>query len=134
MSEKEKRMICFDLMFVLLDVRYGFMSECVQKYGDSTAWNLLNDVFDFLPLGALIDDKIFCVHGGLSPHCASLNQIRILLRGQDVPLEGLVAGTIRLHLNVRLLVFSAILFCLYYFSLSLSLSRLYTHTIEFLNV
>ncbi|XJO73353.1 hypothetical protein BDV3_004352 [Batrachochytrium dendrobatidis] len=39
-------------------------------------------------LSAIIDDKIFCVHGGLSPSINTLDQIRIIDRKQEVPHDG----------------------------------------------
>ena len=46
---------------------YGFYTECVRKYGSSHVWTYFTDMFDFLTLSVVIDDKIFCVHGGTSP-------------------------------------------------------------------
>ncbi|KAI0318890.1 Metallo-dependent phosphatase-like protein [Amylostereum chailletii] len=43
---------------------YGFYTECVRKYGSSRVWTYFTDMFDFLTLSVVIDDKIFCVHGG----------------------------------------------------------------------
>lgn len=44
-------------------------------------------MFDYLPLGAIIDskvysilDKVFCVHGGLSPEIKTIDQIRTIDR------------------------------------------------------
>ncbi|KAH8993345.1 Metallo-dependent phosphatase-like protein [Lactarius hatsudake] len=45
---------------------YGFYTECVRKYGSSRVWTYFTDMFDFLTLSVVIDDKIFCVHGGQS--------------------------------------------------------------------
>lgn len=49
---------------------------------------LFTDLFDFLPLTALIDNQIFCLHGGLSPSIDTLDNIRALDRIQEVPHEG----------------------------------------------
>lgn len=44
---------------------YGFYTECVRKYGSSHVWTYFTDMFDFLTLSVVIDDRIFCVHGGM---------------------------------------------------------------------
>lgn len=67
---------------------YGFYDECLRKYGSVNVWRYCCEIFDYLSLSALIDDKIFCVHGGLSPAILSLDQIRIIDRKQEVPHEG----------------------------------------------
>eukprot|EP01121_Diplochlamys_sp_Union-15-3_P014197 TRINITY_DN4497_c0_g1_i4.p1 TRINITY_DN4497_c0_g1~~TRINITY_DN4497_c0_g1_i4.p1 ORF type:complete len:307 (+),score=48.13 TRINITY_DN4497_c0_g1_i4:135-1055(+) len=67
---------------------YGFYDECIRKYDSVNVWKYCTDVFDFLSLSSLVDDKIFCVHGGLSPHIATLDQIRALDRKKEVPHDG----------------------------------------------
>lgn len=44
---------------------YGFYTECVRKYGSARVWTYFTDMFDFLTLSVVIDDQIFCVHGGM---------------------------------------------------------------------
>jgi len=67
---------------------YGFFDECQQKYGNANAWKYCTQVFDYLTLAAVIDGKILCVHGGLSPDVKTLDQIRTIPRNQEIPHEG----------------------------------------------
>ncbi|KAJ3272807.1 Serine/threonine-protein phosphatase 4 catalytic subunit [Terramyces sp. JEL0728] len=67
---------------------YGFYDECLRKYGSVNVWRYCCEIFDYLSLSAIIDDRIFCVHGGLSPSINNLDQIRIIDRKQEVPHEG----------------------------------------------
>ena len=67
---------------------YGFYDECLRKYGSVNVWRYCTEIFDYLSLSALIDDKIFCVHGGLSPSITTLDQIRAIDRKQEVPHDG----------------------------------------------
>ena len=54
---------------------YGFYDECLKKYGSVNVWKYCTEIFDYLSLSAIIDDRIFCVHGGLSPSMNSLDQV-----------------------------------------------------------
>ena len=44
---------------------YGFYTECLRKYHGAKVWRLFTDMFDFLTLSVVIDNQIFCVHGGI---------------------------------------------------------------------
>ena len=52
---------------------YGFYDECLRKYGNANVWKYFTDLFDFLPLTAVVENKVFCLHGGLSPSLDSLD-------------------------------------------------------------
>jgi serine/threonine-protein phosphatase PP1 catalytic subunit len=71
---------------------YGFYDECKRRTLNGVkTWKLFIDVFNTLPVAATIADKIFCVHGGLSPDLKDLNQIKNIQRPTDIPDEGLLA-------------------------------------------
>ncbi len=53
-------------------------------------WKTFTDCFNCLPVAAIIDEKIFCCHGGLSPDLQSMEQIRRIMRPTDVPDQGLL--------------------------------------------
>ena len=57
----------------------------MHKYGNANPFKYLTDVFDYLPIGALIEGKIFCIHGGLSPEINTLDQIRLIERCKEIP-------------------------------------------------
>ena len=67
---------------------YGFYDECQRKYGNANAWRWCTDVFDYLTLSAVIDGKVLCVHGGLSPDIRTLDQVRTIDRLCEIPHEG----------------------------------------------
>lgn len=87
---------------------YGFYDECrwwpVSWCGPSAEspfhyytgkrrynikmWKTFTDCFNCLPIAAIIDEKILCMHGGLSPDLQSMEQIRRIMRPTDVPDTG----------------------------------------------
>jgi len=67
---------------------YGFYDECLTKYGSANAWKYCTQVFDLLGIAALVDGRVFCVHGGLSPQAQTIDQIRTIVRDVEVPHEG----------------------------------------------
>lgn len=53
-------------------------------------WKLFSDVFNVMPVCALIDEKILCMHGGLSPQLENLEQILKIVRPVEIPDQGLL--------------------------------------------
>ena len=37
---------------------YGFYDECLRKYGNANVWNYFTDLFDYLPMTALVAEKV----------------------------------------------------------------------------
>jgi len=67
---------------------YGFYDECLRTYGTPLVWKSFTDAFDYLPLAAIIENEIFCTHGGLSPFLPALDDVCQLDRFQEMPHEG----------------------------------------------
>jgi serine/threonine-protein phosphatase 4 catalytic subunit len=67
---------------------YGFFEECHKKFGTLNVYRWCTEVFDYLTLSAIIDEQIFCVHGGISPDAKKVDDIRLLNRRQEIPHEG----------------------------------------------
>lgn len=58
----------------------GFYSEVMRAYRSEAVYNSFMDMFSYLPLAALVDDRILCVHGGLGPVDLSLSKLANLQR------------------------------------------------------
>lgn len=71
-----------------ITVVYGFLDEIVRKYGNSNPWSYCIEVFDLLPIGAVIDGEVLCLHGGLSPEIRTIDQIRTIERNVEIPHDG----------------------------------------------
>ena len=51
----------------------SFIAQCKNRFGEARGeevWEELNCVFDRLPLAAVIDRDIFCIHGPGGGRCA----------------------------------------------------------------
>ena len=68
---------------------YGFFDECKRRY-NVKLWKSFVDLFNCFPIAAVIDDKIFIVHGGLSPELKNVDQLQKIMRPTDIPEEGLL--------------------------------------------
>ncbi|KIV94693.1 serine/threonine-protein phosphatase PP-Z1, variant [Exophiala mesophila] len=68
---------------------YGFYDECKRRC-NIKIWKTFIDTFNCLPIASIVADKIFCVHGGLSPSLSHMDDIRQIARPTDVPDYGLL--------------------------------------------
>ncbi|MBA0738440.1 hypothetical protein Gogos_011793, partial [Gossypium gossypioides] len=68
---------------------YGFYDERKRRFS-VRLWKVFTDCFNCLPVSAVVDKTILCMHGGLSPDMKSLDQIRAIERPKDVPDQGLL--------------------------------------------
>ncbi|RMZ78144.1 hypothetical protein DV738_g4050, partial [Chaetothyriales sp. CBS 135597] len=68
---------------------YGFYDECKRRC-NVKVWKTFIDTFNCLPIAAIVAEKIFCVHGGLSPSLSHMDDIRQIARPTDVPDYGLL--------------------------------------------
>ncbi|KAL8588960.1 Serine/threonine-protein phosphatase PP1-1 [Nucella lapillus] len=68
---------------------YGFYDECKRRY-NIKLWKTFTDCFNCLPIAAIVEGTIFCMHGGLSPDLNSLDQLKDIERPLDVPDHGLI--------------------------------------------
>jgi len=68
---------------------YGFYDECKRRFSIKL-WKIFTECFNCLPVAAIVDEKIFCCHGGISPDLKDMNQIKRISRPTDVPDNGLL--------------------------------------------
>jgi len=70
---------------------YGFFDECKRRFANGCKlWKTFGDVFNVMPVCAVVNDRIICMHGGLSPELTDLDQIRQLPRPISVPDSGVL--------------------------------------------
>lgn len=83
--------VFMDSMMNVLTMLYTNHSLCLGKRRyNIKLWKTFTDCFNCLPIAAVIDEKIFCMHGGLSPDLHNMDQIRRIARPTDVPDTGLL--------------------------------------------
>ncbi|XP_017868461.1 PREDICTED: serine/threonine-protein phosphatase alpha-2 isoform-like [Drosophila arizonae] len=68
---------------------YGFFDECKRRYSIKL-WRTFVDCYNCMPVAAIIENKVFCCHGGLSPDLDDVSVIRQIPRPIEVPPHGLL--------------------------------------------
>uniref|UniRef100_G3TGB1 Serine/threonine-protein phosphatase n=1 Tax=Loxodonta africana TaxID=9785 RepID=G3TGB1_LOXAF len=81
---------------------YGFYDECKRRY-NIKLWKTFTDCFNCLPIAAIVDEKIFCCHGGKR---AKLSSKEILIASKGWTLQHLC--TVLMASYVRLIVISTL--------------------------
>ena len=65
--------------------------ECQAKYDNPNVWESFTDLFDFLPIGAIIENKFICLHAGISPFLESKQDLLDIDRFTEIPQQGAFA-------------------------------------------
>ena len=68
---------------------FGFAEECGNRLGEEpsepdSVFSKINEVFDWLPLAAVIDERIVCLHGGIGSTLMVMEQIEAIQRPLEV--------------------------------------------------
>ncbi|CAN1831936.1 Serine/threonine-protein phosphatase BSL3 [Linum perenne] len=62
-----------------INALFGFRIECGERDG-IWVWHRINRLFNWLPLAALIEKKIICMHGGIGRSINHVEQIETIQR------------------------------------------------------
>ena len=66
--------------FAHVNKAYGFFSACCEYENGEALWRKFNEAFMWLPIAAVVADVAFCIHGGISQHMKSIEDIEELQR------------------------------------------------------
>ena len=71
-----------------MNALYGFRAECRRRCHEGDAvWQSVNAVFELLPVAAVVDDVVLCLHGGIGDQLTQLSQLEALPRPVKVDLS-----------------------------------------------
>jgi len=73
----------------LINANFGFLEECQMRLNedamaDDSIFNVINEFFEYLPLAAIIEDQILCLHGGIGANLNYISDIELIERPLEV--------------------------------------------------
>ncbi|KAF9762114.1 Serine/threonine-protein phosphatase 2B catalytic subunit [Nosema granulosis] len=71
----------------LMTSKFTYKNECISKY-DEKMYNLCVESFMTLPIAAIIQEKVFCVHGGISKEASTIEEINRIDRFTEIRTQG----------------------------------------------
>ena len=81
-----------------MSIMYGLYDECLKKIEikdeAEDIYNKINELFDLLQLAAVVDNKYFCIHGGLSPELKKIDILNSIERKKEIPEKGIITDLI----------------------------------------
>jgi serine/threonine-protein phosphatase PP1 catalytic subunit len=66
--------------FCPLLILYNSFDYAGKRRFNIKLWKTFTDCFNCLPVAAIVDEKILCMHGGLSPELLNMEQIKRIMR------------------------------------------------------
>ena len=73
--------------------QYGFFDECKRRTSIKI-FKLFTNLFNVLPITALIEGRILCMHGGLAYGLKKVEELKIIRRPTDIPDEGILCDLV----------------------------------------
>jgi len=67
---------------------FTFRLEVLERY-DAEVYDLFMETFDAMPISALVAKKYLAMHGGISPDLNKLEEINLIDRFNEIPLDGI---------------------------------------------
>lgn len=64
--------------------QFSFYEECCSRFSNEL-WQRINIAFDYLPISAIIDGKVFCAHGGIPITVDTVEQLKYIPQAIDNP-------------------------------------------------
>lgn len=67
----------------------GFADECALKFGEdvnepNSVFQRINRVFEYMPLGAVVEETILCLHGGIGTTLRTVEEIEQIPRPLEI--------------------------------------------------
>ena len=71
-----------------INSQFGFKEECIARMNDDennpVIFTRFNDLFDYLPLAAIVNDTVLCIHGGIGSSISTISNIDEIKRPLEV--------------------------------------------------
>jgi protein phosphatase len=73
----------------LINMNFGFLEECQYRLNedsmlDDSVFSIINEFFEYLPLAAIVEDQILCLHGGIGANVNKISDIENIERPLEV--------------------------------------------------
>lgn len=66
--------------------QFSFYNECRNRLSVDL-WEVINDTFDVMPVAAVLDDHLYCAHGGIPASVTTLSQMQMIPTPMENPLQ-----------------------------------------------